>query len=194
MTVNKTPAQVRTMFNIANDFTAEEKEEIRKESPGSSMTKRPLMTRRSQKEAAERLSKFLKEKIARGSTDGGIQLEKIGSEALEKVVDYFNKHADSDPSGISFVDTAASEDLKEWDRKLVDGLRMGAFFDLVQAADYLGMAGLVDVTCHKLADMMKGKTPVQIREMFNIKNDYTPEQEKEVCLENAWAFDDEDEE
>jgi len=30
--------------------------------------------------------------------------------------------------------------------------------------------------------------------MFNIKNDYTPEQEKEVRLENAWAFDDEDEE
>jgi S-phase kinase-associated protein 1 len=101
------------------------------------------------------------------------------------VVDYFNKHADSDPSGISFVDTAASEDLKEWDRKLVDGLRMGAFFDLVQTADYLGMAGLVDVTCRKLADMMKGKTPVQIREMFNIKNDYTPEQEKEVRRENA---------
>jgi len=144
------------------------------------------------KEAAERLSKFLKEKIAGGSIDGGIQLEKIGSEALEKVVDYFNKHADSDPSGISFVDTAASEELKEWDRKLVDGLRMGAFFDLVQAADYLGMAGLVDVTCRKLADMMKGKTPVQIREMFNIKNDYTPEQEEEVRRENAWAFDEDE--
>jgi S-phase kinase-associated protein 1 len=71
------------------------------------------------KEAAERLSKFLKEKISGGS----IQLEKIGSEALEKVIDYFNKHANnSDPSGISFVDTPTFEDLKEWDRKLVDNL------------------------------------------------------------------------
>jgi S-phase kinase-associated protein 1 len=33
MIANKTPAQVCTMFNIANDFTAEEEEEIRKKSP-----------------------------------------------------------------------------------------------------------------------------------------------------------------
>jgi hypothetical protein len=30
--------------------------------------------------------------------------------------------------------------------------------------------------------------------MFNIKNDYTPEQEKEVRRENAWAFDEDEDE
>lgn len=127
------------------------------------------------KEVAERLSKFLKEKIFGGRTDGGIQLEKIGSETLEIVVNYFNKHANSDPSGISVIDTAASKDLEEWDHKLVDRLSMVAFFNLIQATDYLGMAGLIDVTCCKLADMMVGKTPTQTHEMFKIKNDYTPE-------------------
>jgi S-phase kinase-associated protein 1 len=33
MIANKTPAQVRTMFNITNDFTAEKEEDIRKKSP-----------------------------------------------------------------------------------------------------------------------------------------------------------------
>ncbi|MBA0675637.1 hypothetical protein Goari_017172 [Gossypium aridum] len=37
--------------------------------------------------------------------------------------------------------------------------------------------------------MMKGKSPVEIRKTFNIKNDFTPEEEEEIRRENAWAFD-----
>ncbi|CAN0922876.1 SKP1-like protein 4 [Linum grandiflorum] len=39
-----------------------------------------------------------------------------------------------------------------------------------------------------VADMIKGKTPEEIRETFNIKNDFTPEEEAEVRRENQWAF------
>ena len=37
--------------------------------------------------------------------------------------------------------------------------------------------------------MIKGKTPEEIRTTFNIKNDFTPEEEAEVRAENQWAFD-----
>ena len=33
-----------------------------------------------------------------------------------------------------------------------------------------------------------GKTPEEIRKTFNIKNDFTPEEEEEVRKENQWAF------
>ena len=33
-----------------------------------------------------------------------------------------------------------------------------------------------------------GKTPEEIRRIFNIKNDFTPEEEEEVRRENQWAF------
>ena len=39
-----------------------------------------------------------------------------------------------------------------------------------------------------MADMIKGETPEQIRAIFNIVNDFTPEEEEEVRGENAWAF------
>lgn len=39
-----------------------------------------------------------------------------------------------------------------------------------------------------MAEMMKGKTPQEIRDIFHIKNDYTPEEEEEVRRENQWAF------
>ena len=34
-----------------------------------------------------------------------------------------------------------------------------------------------DVGCKTVANMIKGKTPEQIRQTFNIVNDFTPEEE-----------------
>lgn len=59
---------------------------------------------------------------------------------------------------------------------------------LFQAANYLNIKNLLDLTCQTVADMIKGKTPEEIRKTFNIKNDFTPEEEEEVRRENQWAF------
>ncbi|RZC23407.1 SKP1-like protein 1A [Glycine soja] len=56
------------------------------------------------------------------------------------------------------------------------------------AANYLNIKSLLDLTCQTVADMIKGKTPEEIRKTFNIKNDFTPEEEEEVRRENQWAF------
>ncbi|PHT42862.1 E3 ubiquitin ligase complex SCF subunit sconC [Capsicum baccatum] len=39
-----------------------------------------------------------------------------------------------------------------------------------------------------MADMIKGKTPEEIRKTFNIKNDFTPKEEEEARRENAWLL------
>lgn len=59
---------------------------------------------------------------------------------------------------------------------------------LSQAANYLNIKSLLDLTCMTVANMIKGKTPEEIRKTFNIKNDFTPEEEEEVRRENQWAF------
>ena len=147
------------------------------------------------KEAAARLSKVLAKMIADGCSDSGIKLEKIGSETLEKVVDYCNKHANPVPSTASSSSSssflaAPSKELEDWDRKLVDCLSQDALFNLTEASDSLIMDGLLDLTCCKIADLMKGKTIDEMRKMFNIKNDFTKEQEQEIRREHAWAFGD----
>lgn len=50
-----------------------------------------------------------------------------------------------------------------------------------QAANYLDIKGLLDVTCKTVANMIKGKSPEEIRKTFNIKNDFTPAEEEQVC-------------
>jgi S-phase kinase-associated protein 1 len=114
------------------------------------------------------------------------------------VIEYCIKHAAepiigySDPSaaaGSSSVGTLVSEDLEKWDRKLVEGLSADDLHDLLMAANYLGINGLLDVVCQKAADMIKGKTTQQIRDTFNLTNDLTPADEAELRQLYAWAFD-----
>ena len=39
------------------------------------------------------------------------------------------------------------------------------------------------------ANMIKGKSPEEIRKTFNITNDFTPEEEEQIRRENEWAED-----
>ena len=52
---------------------------------------------------------------------------------------------------------------------------------------YVSFQGLLDVTCKTVANMIKGKTPEEIRKTFNIKNDFTPSEEEQVRKENEWC-------
>jgi len=51
-------------------------------------------------------------------------------------------------------------------------------FGFVQAANYLNINNHLDLACQAVADMITGKTPEEIRKIFNIKNDFTPEEEE----------------
>lgn len=35
--------------------------------------------------------------------------------------------------------------------------------------------------------MIKGRTPKEIRETFNIKGDFTPQEEEQIRKENEWC-------
>ncbi|VAH54324.1 unnamed protein product [Triticum turgidum subsp. durum] len=88
----------------------------------------------------------------------------------------------------STANAAPVEDLKSFDAEFVK-VDQATLLDLILAANYLNIKGLLDLTCQTVADMIKGKTPEEIRKTFNIKNDFTPEEEAEIRRENQWAFD-----
>jgi S-phase kinase-associated protein 1 len=46
-----------------------------------------------------------------------------------------------------------------------------------RAANYLHIKGLLDLAFQAGADMIKGMTPEEIRKTFNIKNDFTQEED-----------------
>merc|ERR1712133_269275 len=44
-------------------------------------------------------------------------------------------------------------------------------FDIIIAANYLHIQGLIDITTMEVARKMENKTPEQIRELFKLEND-----------------------
>lgn len=60
-------------------------------------------------------------------------------------------------------------------------------FQLIDLANQFDCPQLLDLTSAKVASMIKGKTPEEIRRTFNIVNDFTPEEEAQVREENRWT-------
>jgi S-phase kinase-associated protein 1 len=118
----------------------------------------------------------------------GIPIPNVTGKIMAMVIEYCKKHVDSDAGTGSFDENNASDELKKFDTEFVK-VDQETIFDLILAANYLDIKSLFDLTCMTVADMIKGKTPEEIRKTFNIINDYSPEEEEEVRRENQWAFD-----
>ncbi|KAJ5595749.1 hypothetical protein N7450_002207 [Penicillium hetheringtonii] len=79
-------------------------------------------------------------------------------------------------------------DIEEWDQKFMQ-VDQEMLFEIILAANYLDIKALLDVGCKTVANMIKGKSPEEIRKTFNIQNDFTPEEEDQIRRENEWAED-----
>ena len=110
-----------------------------------------------------------------------LPLPNVHSKVLAIVIPYLEYHAKR--GGLKEDDAS-----KAWDAEFVK-VEQAVLFDLILAANYLNTKSLLDLTCAAVASLIKGKTPEEIRSTFNIKNDFTPEEEEEVRRENQWAFD-----
>ncbi|XP_047088304.1 SKP1-like protein 1 [Lolium rigidum] len=144
-------------------------------------------------EAVAMESQTIRHMIEDDCADNGIPLPNVNAKILSKVIEYCSKHvqaakpAAADGAADGAPAPAPAEDLKNWDAEFVK-VDQATLFDLILAANYLNIKGLLDLTCQTVADMIKGKTPEEIRKTFNIKNDFTPEEEEEIRRENQWAF------
>ncbi|GJZ17593.1 S-phase kinase-associated protein 1-like, SKP1/BTB/POZ domain protein [Tanacetum coccineum] len=61
-----------------------------------------------------------------------------------------------------------------------------------KAANYLNIQTLLKLTCKTVGDMPRGLSVQGIHDLFNIKNDLTPEEEEQIRIENAWDFNSDD--
>lgn len=118
-----------------------------------------------------------------------IPLPNVNSTTLSKVVEFCKYHKEN--GALAEIEKPLrsanmSEIVGEWDANFVD-LEQAALFNLILAANYLDIKSLLDLTCAKVASMIKGKTPEEIRRTFNIVNDFTPEEENQVREENKWC-------
>lgn len=135
---------------------------------------------------------------------------------MKKVVEWCDHHRNDPPSANEEEsdNRKKTTDIDDWDQKFMQ-VDQEMLFEIIlvcgrrpvllicssvccsrphadptsQAANYLDIKPLLDVGCKTVANMIKGKSPEEIRKTFNITNDFTPEEEEQIRRENEWAED-----
>ncbi|EHL00027.1 Skp1 dimerization [Glarea lozoyensis ATCC 20868] len=145
-----------------------------------------------ERKVAERsmLIKNMLEDLAGSELDSAIPIPNVNESVLKKVIEWCEHHK-NDPQTAADDDSDSRKkttDIEEWDQKFMQ-VDQEMLFEIILASNYLDIKPLLDVGCKTVANMIKGKSPEEIRKTFNITNDFTPEEEEQIRRENEWAED-----
>lgn len=112
------------------------------------------------------------------------------SSVLQKVLEYCEHHKDDPPynSSEEGLIRAKAAEISQWDQKFLQ-VDQELLFEIILTANYLDIRPLLEVSCRTVANLIKNKTPEEIRKTFNIENDFTPEEEAQIRREHEWAQD-----
>ena len=135
-------------------------------------------------------STVLKNMIEDTGKEGEIVIPNMHSHILRKVIDYCEHYRSAAPKDIKkpLVSKNLIENgVDEWDASFIDIEKVDELIDLIVAANFLDIEGLLNLGCAKIATLIKGKNVEEIRDLFGIENDFTPEEEARIREENKWA-------
>jgi S-phase kinase-associated protein 1 len=135
-------------------------------------------------EAVALKSQTIKHMIEDDCAKTEIPLPNVTSKILAMVIEYCKKHVEVTTSSEG---KPSEDDVKAWDAEFVK-VNQNTRFELILAANYLDIKSLLELTCQAVADTIKDKTVEEIRDIFNVENDYSPEEEAKVRAEYSWAF------
>lgn len=109
--------------------------------------------------------------LSEGEQDVVVPLPNVKLATLKKVFEFITYHKD-DPTPepeeedeYEIYREKPSDDICQWDRDFLNVDRE-ELFQLLLAANYLIIRGLVEVSCKTVANMIKGKSPNEIRKVF----------------------------
>ena len=117
-----------------------------------------------------------------------IPLPNVKANVLQKVIEFCEHHAQEPMTEIEkpLKSQSMADVVQQWYADYVN-VEQVLLFELILAANYMDIKPLLDLTCATVASMIKGKTPEEIRQTFNISNDFSPEEEAQVREENKWC-------
>jgi len=125
-----------------------------------------------------------------GEVNDAIPISNVNESILRKVIEWCEHHKNDPVAAENENDDSRKKttDIDEWDQKFMN-VDQEMLFEIILAANFLDIKPLLDTGCKTVANMIKGKSPEEIRKLFNIQNDFTPEEEEQIRRENEWAED-----
>ncbi len=130
-----------------------------------------------------------------GDADGEIcpiPLSNVKSSVFKKIVEYLEYRRDNPikiPEPVTSIPSKKDEKLREledWEKDYCPKT-YSDLSELILSVNYLDIKELMVVLCRTVAYIITGLTAEEIRVVFNIKNDFTPEEEEKIIKENDWV-------
>ncbi|KAH8290734.1 hypothetical protein KR054_005577, partial [Drosophila jambulina] len=125
--------------------------------------------------------------------DGVLPVPKVSSLILQKVIVWATYHKNDVPSSAENEQyeldenmVKRSDDISAWDKNFLN-VDKDTLFDLILAANYLHIQGLLEITYKTVANMLKDKTTEEIRKTFSLVNDFSPEEEEQMRQDMDWC-------
>ncbi|ODV77517.1 E3 ubiquitin ligase SCF complex, Skp subunit [Suhomyces tanzawaensis NRRL Y-17324] len=120
--------------------------------------------------------------------DFEIPTPNVRANVLSKVLEWCEHHKNTTFHEEEDDDTKKTTPVEEWDKNFLK-VDQEMLYDIIMAANYLNITPLMISGCKVVAEMIKSKSPEELRKTFNIVNDFTPEEEAAIRRENEWAED-----
>ena len=125
-----------------------------------------------------KLSVLINGLIEDGGTEDDIPINQVNKPIMKKVIEFCEHMREHAPPEIEkpLSSTDLSQVVDQWHADYVN-VDQETLFEVVMAANYLDIKPLLELSCAKVASLIKGKSVQEIRQFFNIENDFTPEEE-----------------
>ena len=121
-------------------------------------------------------------------TEEEIAVSQVTRAIMQKVITFCEHIKEHAPPEIEkpLSSTDMNQVVDPWSADFVN-VEQEELFEIVMAANYLDIKPLLELSCAKVASLIKGKSVQEIRRFFNIENDFSPEEEQQIMEENRWA-------
>jgi S-phase kinase-associated protein 1 len=114
--------------------------------------------------------------------DAEINLPSIDKKTYELVLEYCSKFVSDSRKPLD----TKKPIMLNWEKEYCSAMKLEELYQVILAANYLEIPSLLDAGCCHIAYMIKGKTPDEIRETFNIDDDLTELEKEQLKVENKW--------
>lgn len=136
------------------------------------------------------LSEFVA-RVIQDYSNEPIELKQISSSTMQKILAYSHYHNFTlpPPPQRPLKSNDLSQNIPDpWDVQFISELAEEDLIDLISAANYLDMRSLLELCLASVANSFKDKTLDQLKQIYNIEEDLTPEVEEQLKREYPWAL------
>ncbi|KAJ3708324.1 hypothetical protein LUZ61_012029 [Rhynchospora tenuis] len=128
-------------------------------------------------------SGLIRNTLDAGFADVCIPIPTVPASVLKRMMEYWKMHV-----GQAGFSEERCKDVHQWEEEFFTRIGPDALFDLLVVANYMDAQDVVERGTDYVAEFVKKSRVDEIRAYLGMKNDFTPEEERQLKKDFPWSF------